>query len=278
MLNKLAVASVAGASVYCYFNSKEPKLKTAYSSMSTIQSPSKEWDFNWDHRAHTSVIKPLPKGATPEQENAYNEKADKPRSKAVRHLIMIRHGQYNMNGTTDPERILTELGRQQAKFTGQRLTELKLPIDDMVVSTMTRAQETGKIIFDQLPQQDSIKLLNDPLIEEGAPVPPEPKVGHWRPEPHQFFKDGSRIEAGFRRHFHRADPDQTSDSYTLMVCHANVIRYFICRALQFPPEAWLRMSLHHASLSWITIYPNGKVILRLLGDCGHIPPNALSTK
>ena len=30
-------------------------------------------------------------------------------------------------------------------------------------------------------------------------------------------------------------------------------RYFVCRALQFPPEAWLRISLKHASITWITI-------------------------
>lgn len=45
----------------------------------------------------------------------------------------------------------------------------------------------------------------------------------------QFFQDGARIEAGFRKHFHRAEPEQEKDSYTLIVCHANVIRYFVCR-------------------------------------------------
>lgn len=67
----------------------------------------------------------------------------------------------------------------------------------------------------------------------------------------QFFQDGARIEAGFRKHFHRADVTQKEDSYTLIVCHANVIRYFVCRALQFPPQAWLRLSLNHASITWV---------------------------
>lgn len=56
-----------------------------------------------------------------------------------------------------------------------------------------------------------------------------------------------------------------------MVCHANVIRYFVCRALQFPPEAWLRFSLHHASITWLTVMPDGRVSLRLYGDSGHMP-------
>ena len=45
----------------------------------------------------------------------------------------------------------------------------------------------------------------------------------------QFFVEGARIEAGFRKYFHRADPDQKEDSVEVIVCHANVIRYFVCR-------------------------------------------------
>ena len=44
-----------------------------------------------------------------------------------------------------------------------------------------------------------------------------------------FFQQGSRIEAAFCRYFHRAPPSQENDSYEILVCHANVIRYFVCR-------------------------------------------------
>lgn len=88
----------------------------------------------------------------------------------------------------------------------------------------------------------------------------------------QFYQDGARIEAAFRKYFFRAEPEQQIDSYTLLVCHANVIRYFVCRALQFPAEAWLRLSLNHASITWLSILPNGRVILRAFGDSSHIPP------
>ncbi|CAH0549607.1 unnamed protein product [Brassicogethes aeneus] len=94
------------------------------------------------------------------------------------------------------------------------------------------------------------------LLREGAPVPPEPPIGRWKPELHQYYQDGSRIEAAFRKYFHRANVSQEKDSFTLLVCHANVIRYFACRALQFPAEGWLRISLNHASITWITITPS----------------------
>jgi serine/threonine-protein phosphatase PGAM5 len=98
-----------------------------------------------------------------------------------------------------------------------------------------------------------------------------PEISYWNPDDHEFFVDGARIEAAFRNYIHRADPSQEKDSYTALVCHGNVIRYFVCRALQFPPEAWLRFNLHHASISYFVVHPNGRVVLRFFGDCGHMP-------
>jgi hypothetical protein len=51
-----------------------------------------------------------------------------------------------------------------------------------------------------------------------------------------FHEDGARIEAAFRKYIHRADVEQKNDSVEIIVCHANVIRYFVCRALQLPAE------------------------------------------
>jgi len=43
-------------------------------------------------------------------ENKYNEKYETKKAKAVRHILLIRHGQYHMDGQTDAEKVLTELG------------------------------------------------------------------------------------------------------------------------------------------------------------------------
>lgn len=45
----------------------------------------------------------------------------------------------------------------------------------------------------------------------------------------EIFQDSARIEAAFRKYIHRADPGQKKDSIEVFVCHANVIRYFVCR-------------------------------------------------
>ena len=56
-----------------------------------------------------------------------------------------------------------------------------------------------------------------------------------------------------------------------------MIHYFICRALQLPPEAWLRFSLKHASITWVTIRPSGRVSVRGIGEAGHFSPEKLTT-
>lgn len=48
------------------------------------------------------------------------------------------------------------------------------------------------------------------------------------------------------------------------------------RALQFPPEGWLRMSLNNGSITHLVIRPNGRVALRTLGDTGFMPPDKIT--
>jgi len=59
--------------------------------------------------------------------------------------------------------------------------------------------------------------------------------------------------------------------FEIIVCHGNVIRYMFCRALQLPPEAWLRLCTFNCSLTYFTIRPTGTVSCRMMGDIGHLP-------
>lgn len=233
------------------------------------------WDFNWDRR-HFDEYQEVESDTSLNESNGNKENGTlRIRPTGSRHLILVRHGQYNLDGQTDQERSLTELGYEQARLTGQRLGSLNLPLTHVVSSTMTRAKETKDIMRPFLPPELPC-LPNDPILCEGAPFPPEPDVGTKKAELF-YHRDGARIEAAFRKYFHRADPDQEQDSFEVVVCHANVIRYFVCRALQLPPEAWLRISLKHASITWVTIRPDGRTSIRALGEAGFMPPNKLTT-
>lgn len=268
-LTRLTVGLGTVGGLYAYYNFDKTKKSTVYAfTENSYNGVSSKWDFNWDKRDidDSKALK-----SSKSKNGGENDVCVKP--KAVRHIILIRHGQYNLSGATDKERTLTTLGREQAAYAGKRLKELDFPYTNLVHSTMTRAIETAKIIREFLPLVPVTECL---LLEEGAPIPPEPPVGHWKP-PHYFHQDGARIEAAFRKYFYRADPQQEKDSFDIIVCHANVIRYFVCRALQYPPEGWLRLSLKHASITWLSILPSGRVLLRCYGDAGYMPPHALTT-
>lgn len=230
--------------------------------------PRGSWDDNWDFRSPQFLIDGTKYAQASEADKKKMDEEVK--AKATRNIILIRHGQYFLD--TDKKN-LTPLGREQAALLGKRLAESGMKFDSLVMSTMTRATETAEIILELFP---NLKRTSCSLIEEGPPYPPVPAVDHWKPPLAEFFSEGARIESAFRRHIHRAPPSQKEDSYEIIVCHANVIRYFVCRALQFPPEGWLRMSLGNCSITWLVVRPSGRVSLRSLGDIGHLPPSKVS--
>jgi len=246
------------------------------------QKSQKPWDDDWDRRKQirSKKLKEDPSIVVLDKDGDLNTIPATPpkpverKPTATRHVILVRHGQYEMDHTDKEKKILTQLGREQASVTGDRLKALNIKFSRMTVSTMVRARETGNIISEKIPD---IPQEHCSLLREGAPYPPEPTSKAWTPDRSQtFFQDNPRIEGAFRKYIHRASPSQTEDSYDLLVCHGNVIRYFVCRALQFPPEGWLRMSTGNCGLTWLTIRPNGNVSLRSFGDTGHLPPEMVT--
>ena len=249
-----AAAAVAGL----YIGTTNKAFASSKSALTeSLRSRSTPWDFSWDYRQNDQAVN--------------NNSSLKPT--ASRHILLVRHGQYHY-AEDDADCNLTNLGREQLDLTGRRLKQLNFPYTHIFYSTMTRAIESTNEIIKHLP---GVPATPCDLLREGAPFPPEPPVRNWPEEGEKAFQeDGPRIESAFAHYIHRADPDQKEDSYEILVCHGNVIRYFVCRALQLPPEAWIRMSLDHGSLTWITIRPTGTVSLRWLGNSGYMPPDKLS--
>lgn len=256
---RIAVAVFSSGSLSALLLSQKDRFRAYASSQGEPHATGSVWDYNWDRR-------------NPESGKEEGEGVP-PKPTATRHLILIRHGQYEHWHSEQEKKVLTELGRQQATATGQRLKELETTYSAIHHSTMPRAVETAQLVSQCLPE---VPMHSCDLLREGAPIVPEPPVHHWRPEKHEFFCDGPRIEAAFRKYFHRAPPTQEKNSTEVVVCHANVIRYFVCRALQLPPEAWLRISLGNGSITKIAIRPNGRVSLKTLGNTGHFPPKLLT--
>jgi serine/threonine-protein phosphatase PGAM5 len=238
--------------------------------------PYPAWDHNWDG----SQVK---------------TNSEHPATK-TRHILLVRHGQYEQGFPEDSKRILTPLGRRQAELTGQRLAAMtaghsgrageettayagQCRIKSLHVSSMTRAKETASIIALQLKDDAIFVTEPDPLLNEALPspiIPCRPDVGDLKEQEKEIRENHDRIETAFRKYIHRVDlsgeSNETSDhEFEVIVGHANVIRYFLLRALQLPPEAWLRLSLFNCSITYLIVQPNGYVTARLVGDTGHIP-------
>lgn len=261
------------------------------------------WDKNWDLRH------PEPTGDEEEQ----RQKMRKLRKEGVtRHIILVRHGQYDETHDDDSKRILTEIGRKQANYTGKRLRAMlegfeefgPCKINVVRVSGMARAKESTIMVpLFTLLVNLYLSELNVSFLFTAADIIASHLPGVERPLPDADLNEGRpshnipggkasastikktdehhpRIENAFKKYFHRAPPPEEDDNgettttkheFEIIVCHANVIRYFFCRALQLPPEAWLRLCTFNCSLTYLTIRPTGTVSCRMLGDVGHIP-------
>uniref|UniRef100_A0A1A9X398 Serine/threonine-protein phosphatase PGAM5, mitochondrial n=1 Tax=Glossina brevipalpis TaxID=37001 RepID=A0A1A9X398_9MUSC len=271
----LGTGTGLGTCLYQHLRSNETQVHATWTNNNIPINPYALWDSNWDYRNPKYLVKPI-RNNTPQEEYRYNDELERVTPRSVRHIVLVRHAEYLHAGDTDATHALTVKGCVQAKYAGKRLRELGVKWDKIIISTMTRAQQTADIILKEIDFEPE-SLVNCSYIREGAPIPPQPPVGHWHP-PKAFFRDGARIEAAFRRYFHRAFPNDEEDTYTLIVGHGNVIRYFVCRALQFPPEAWLRININHASITWLAIHPTGNVTIQCLGDSGFMPPDYLTNR
>ena len=84
-------------------------------------------------------------------------------------LVLVRHGQSEWNaknlftGWKDPK--LTDLGIQEAIKAGDLLETRNLKFDLMFTSDLFRAQETGRLILEQMNQTD-IKVIEDQSLNE----------------------------------------------------------------------------------------------------------------
>ena len=206
-----------------------------------ISSCKCDWDENWDKRKNTGKSR-------------------------VHRIVLVRHGQY-IRGKTDSERVLTDLGKLQAENTGKRLQKLLHESKDfpevryVYYSTMARATETAQLMLPYI-AKDSTKVEPCSMIREGACYKPIPPISakKWPVTDEDFYVDGKRIEAGFCAHVHRPDEIDATNGHseggsytTVLVCHGNVIRYFVARALQLNPEIWLRMSVNNASFTILDV-------------------------
>ncbi|MGH2522771.1 MAG: histidine phosphatase family protein [Anaerolineales bacterium] len=185
---------------------------------------------------------------------------------AQRILILVRHGQYDseMHPADGLGGSLTALGKRQARLIARRLSAL--PIRVIHHSTLRRARETAEIISARF---SDVPLRPSRLLCECTPCIPLGFTEHFSHlSPETIEQEGQQAQRAFEKYFRQA---RRGERHEVVVCHGNIIRYFVCRALQVPPEAWANTDIHHCGLSQVEIRPDGRVKLISHNDTGHLP-------
>jgi serine/threonine-protein phosphatase PGAM5 len=189
----------------------------------------------------------------------------------TRTIYLVRHGAYDTQQPGDPDVVdgLSPLGVAQARLVAARLAGMPGTFDSLITSPMTRARETASVINQSLP---GLKLRTSPLLRECLPrtQDAEPLQGT---STEKLDACEAQLDLAFKTYFQPATDHERRD---LLVCHGNVIRYLVTRAMGVDPHAWLTMSVGHVSLTVIRIDPLGTMQILAVGDVGHIPPNMQS--
>jgi len=189
-------------------------------------------------------------------------------SPAVRTIVLVRHGNYVSDPSADPKLGpgISPLGAAQAHLVGARLAALPDHFDGLYVSPLQRARDTAAIIAGDFPGRE-FKVIDD-LAECTPPTRRSDVMAQEKPEDLAACK--AQLDRVFAEYFRPAAGEERTE---LFVCHGNVIRYLVTRALGVDSTAWLGMSVGHASMTTIRIAADGSMQVIAVGDVGHLPPN-----
>jgi serine/threonine-protein phosphatase PGAM5 len=192
----------------------------------------------------------------------------------TRTLLLVRHGQYDV----EDEGRLTEIGRQQATATGRFITtllatdsEAKLgSVDALWSSTLPRARETASILTKTFATKLNIALKVRPtgVLREGM----YSKLKGFDVTERERDEDRARGDVAYGRFFRTSRADRLE----ILVCHGNLIRYLICKAMHVPVGRWTRMNSSHCGLTRVLVRATGAVRVVSYNETAHLPPKLVT--
>jgi serine/threonine-protein phosphatase PGAM5 len=172
----------------------------------------------------------------------------------TRTLVFLRHGQYEAESRGE----LTPLGREQARLTGKYLEAFRF--DLVWSSTLPRARETADIVAEQL---GGMRVRHTGLLREGLYT----KVEGYDVPASERRADRARADLAYAKIVRTSRSERTE----LVVCHGNLIRYLMCRALHTPISKWLRMTTSHCGLTRVIVRDTGAVRVVSYNETSHLP-------
>jgi serine/threonine-protein phosphatase PGAM5 len=181
----------------------------------------------------------------------------------TRTLLLVRHGQY----APDSGGRLTDVGQEQARQTGAWLaTHLEgTRVDALWSSTLPRARETAGLIA---PRLGSPKVRAVGVLREGM----YSKIKGYEVPASEREEDRTRADAAYRRFFKTTRADRLE----IVVCHGNLIRYLVCRALHVSVLRWTRMNSNHCATTRILVRDTGAVRVVTYNETAYLPPKLVT--
>lgn len=224
-------------------------------------------------------------------------------------LLLLRHAQPEWSrareAQVDPG--LTELGHHQAELAADWLAGIHL--DEVLVSTATRARQTAAPLLDRLPGTPTgsrgwMHEIRMPEAWQGTPSEEvdralraargRPRDAWWEGiEGGESFRDfHARVTDGLSLEFAERGIERDRDGLwdlpddaprrLLMVAHAGTNSLVLGHLLGLEPEPWEweRFSSNHASITVLRSTPiAGKQIFSLqsFSEVSHLPPDLVTT-
>ncbi|MEK6774525.1 MAG: histidine phosphatase family protein [Bdellovibrionota bacterium] len=180
---------------------------------------------------------------------------------AIKTIVLLRHGQYK----NEPSEQLTPLGRKQAILAGKRLKDMKF--NKFYFSTLPRARETAEIVKKTMGYRK--KLYGSDFLHECVPgFPKKMRKKYGYTDEKKLMKHKRQADRAYRDIF----TFSKSNRFELVVCHGNIIRYFLCKALGVDTELWQRLDIKQCGITVIQLNSKKRSISIIShNDIGHIP-------
>jgi serine/threonine-protein phosphatase PGAM5 len=192
--------------------------------------------------------------------------AARPTGTGIHFVYLVRHGIYDLDTTVTDDRVgnaLNAMGHEQARLIGERLAGLGLKFDRLISSQFLRAAQTA----DDMGKVMNMTPTRDSALNECTSTNNNPRLMASEKPADIAACDAAR-ETEWKRYF---TPTTDRDTYDVLVCHGNVIRWTWMKALAADVKNWIHLDCGNASLTIIAVRPDGSIRPVMYSDVGHIP-------
>ncbi len=186
----------------------------------------------------------------------------------VHYVYLVRHGIYDRDTTVTDDRVgngLNAQGHEQARLVGERLAGLGVIFNHLESSELLRAAQTADDmghVMGMTPKRDAVLNECFPTSNNARYMASE--------KPNEIAECDSARLVQWERYF---GPTPDSDTYDVLVCHGNVIRWTLMRTVGSDTKNWLNLDCGNGSLTIVAVRPDGAARLVMYSDVGHIPPS-----